>query len=294
MSNIVFYVMSLKGLEALRQACEVSVESIRYVVVGTDSNVEKDFSDDIIALARDMNLKHYLRGSEPPLKPNVYVFAISWRWMISHPEKKLIIFHDSLLPKYRGFSPLVNMLINGENHIGVSAIFGAEQYDRGDILGQRSVAIEYPIKISEAIQLNILNFRYLVGDIISKIVAGVELKGSPQNDEVATYSIWRDDQDYRIDWTKSAHEISRFVDAVGFPYLGAETCAGGTSLRVLEVEVVDDLYCELRHAGKVMFVDSGMPTVICGRGLLRITKAQVCGPNGESFLPLEKFRLRLH
>jgi methionyl-tRNA formyltransferase len=47
--------------------------------------------------------------------------AISWRWMLK--VSNLIVIHDSLLPKYRGFSPLVNMLINGEDTLGVTVLF---------------------------------------------------------------------------------------------------------------------------------------------------------------------------
>ena len=292
MRNVVFYVMTSKGLEALREACEVGSAHIDYVVVASDSNVENDFSEDIRTLARQYNIKFYERGLEPALDPEIYVLAVSWRWMINHPESKLIIFHDSLLPKYRGFAPLVNMLINGESKIGVTAIFGAAEYDRGEVLGQSSVNIEYPIKISEAIDLNLDNFRCLVRDIISRIVAGTELIGVPQEAAEATYSIWRDKEDYRIDWTKSAQEIKRFVDALGYPYIGAFCFAGDDCVRILEVEIVDDVYCELRHIGKVLFVDNGEPTVICGRGLVRITEAKLCGEGDVSYLPLKKFRTR--
>ena len=77
--------------------------------------------------------------------------AVSWRWMIKHPKNKLIVFHDSILPKYRGFAPLVNMLINGEKEIGVSAIFGADEYD-SEIISEKTT-ISYPIKIQKPFRL---------------------------------------------------------------------------------------------------------------------------------------------
>ena len=292
MGKIVFYIMTVKGLEALRHACDTSSESIRYVVVGRDVNVKNDFSNAITELAYQYGIPCFYRGEEPSVDPRDYILAISWRWMIEHPERKLIIFHDSLLPKYRGFAPLVNMLINGENQIGVSAIFGAKEYDRGDIIGQRSSAISYPITISEAIEINLQNFKVLIRDVVEKISHGVDLIGTAQSEADATYSIWRDEEDYRINWSNSAKEIKRFIDAVGFPYLGASCLVNGSQVRILQAEVVDDLYCELRHVGKVLFVDSGMPTVICGKGLLRITEAMVSGDEEISFLPMAKFRSR--
>ena len=49
------------------------------------------------------------------------------------------------MPKYRGFAPLVNSLVNGEKIIGVTALFASEEYDNGDIIMQSSVDITYPI-----------------------------------------------------------------------------------------------------------------------------------------------------
>jgi methionyl-tRNA formyltransferase len=142
MKKIVLYVMTQKGFEVFRRAVEINRDIIDFVVVGTDSNVENAFSEEIIKLAIDKNIRYFIRGDDPSVEVDKYIFAISWRWMINHPTNKLIVFHDSLLPRYRGFAPLVNMLINGESKIGVSAIFGSSEYDRGDLIAQQSVGID--------------------------------------------------------------------------------------------------------------------------------------------------------
>ena len=81
-----------------------------------------------------------------------YQLAIGWRWLISGTEN-LIVLHDSLLPKYRGFAPLVNSLINGEQEIGVTAIWAGPEFDAGEIIFQEKAGICYPIKIQEAIEI---------------------------------------------------------------------------------------------------------------------------------------------
>lgn len=214
--------------------------------------------------------------------------------MIKHPSDKLIVFHDSLLPKYRGLAPLVNMLINGEDEIGVSAIFGASEYDRGNLISQKSSKIRYPIKISEAIKINQKNFLYLVEEIIKKICSHEPISGSPQNEEEISYSIWRDYDDYFIDWKWSSEYIKRFIDAVGTPYLGARTNTSKGNLVVIEeAEVINDEYCELRHVGKVLFVNKGMPVIICGNGLIQIKKAyEIINDKRVDFLPIKSFRTR--
>lgn len=294
MSKIAFYLMTEKGFEVLRRAISVNRQGISQVVVGRDANLTDDFSRELEMLCKDNEIDCYSRGEEPRVPDDEYVFAVSWRWMIEHPSKRLIVFHDSLLPKYRGFSPLVNMLINGEQKIGVSALFGSENYDRGEVIAQRHIGITYPIKISEAIRINTSIYSDLAAELMLRISASEDLVGTPQNDAEASYSIWRDADDYFIDWSQNASDIKRFVDAVGAPYAGARSLtSGGAEVVIEEVAEVEDVACELRHAGKVLFVEDGRPTIICGSGLLRIEKASVVTPEGPvGFLPISNFRIR--
>lgn len=289
--KIVLYLMSKRGLEVLKTIIKTNRAIVDFVVVGSDRNVQYDFAQDIIEVAKGAGLSVYPRGRAPSADIHNYVLAVSWRWMICHPAENLIVLHDSLLPKYRGFSPLVNMLINGEKRIGVSAIFGANGYDRGDLIVQRSSSIEYPISISQAIEVNIKNYISVAEEIVDRIANGDDLLGIPQNEEEASYSIWRGDDDYKIEWGGASVDIKRFIDAVGHPYMGAYTLTtAGDKIRVLKSEVVSDVHCELRHVGKVIFVDNGCPTVICGSGLLRITEAFLF--EGRSFLPINSFRVK--
>lgn len=294
MSNAVLYIMTQKGFEVLRRLTSTYPGVIERVVIGKDSNIENDFSEDIAEHCRASGIAFDFRGAEPALRGDEYVFAISWRWLIKHPVERLIVFHDSPLPRYRGFAPLVNMLVNGEKEIGVTALFGASEYDRGHIIGQQTSPVTYPLKIANAIELNNRNYCDLAESIAARIAAAEEIVGVPQKEANATYSIWRDDDDYAIDWSKSAEEIQRFVDAVGSPYLGARCrTSKGQELIVENVEVVEDVHCEIRDVGKVIFMREGRPTVICGSGLLELTDVWLVTEEGrEPFLPMKSFRVR--
>lgn len=290
MSALTLFVMTEKGLTFITQAVQVYKEIISEVVIGQDSAVLNDYSSEIAAVCDAANVKFSLRADFSKITSE-YAMAVSWRWMINHPPEKLIVFHDSLLPKYRGFAPLVNALINGEEMVGVSAIFGATEYDRGDIIHQTSTAIRYPITIAEAIK--VVGDCYLsTGLQVMKAIAGGEtLKATEQNHEQATYSLWRDDEDYHIDWSQSAKKIRRMIDAVGSPFKGAHCLIDGIPVRILAAEDLADVQIENRTAGKVIFVEGGLPIVVCGTGLLKVTVC-VADENGESMLPLSKFRAR--
>jgi methionyl-tRNA formyltransferase len=249
---------------------------------------------EIQALCEKHEVAYAYREKGQKIPDTSYVFAVSWRWIINHPQNKLVVFHDSLLPKYRGFAPLVNMLLNKEEEIGVTALLGSSEYDRGDIIAQQSSKILYPIKIEEAIKLNTENYKALAEKVIAKIASSQTLDATPQNEAEATYSIWRDNDDYFINWATDANDIKSFVDALGSPYKGAQTRTQNDEIIVIQdVQVVDDIQCEIRHTGKVIFVRDGLPTVICGKGLLKITNAYVVTKSGqENYLPLKKFRTR--
>src|SRR5581483_6906703 len=198
----------------------------------------KDYEREIIALCRKYRLPFVTRDNFKPPVCTRYAMAISWRWLIDHPSDRLIVLHDSLLPRYRGWAPLVNSLINGEKKIGVSAIFGASDYDTGDIIVQSASPIRYPLKIVDAIAIVNNNYVEAATHVFEKLHSGKPLKAAPQKAEGASYSVWRDEMDYRIDWTQSAGYIRRFIDAVGFPYKGACTSFDDKTVRIFDAEEV--------------------------------------------------------
>jgi methionyl-tRNA formyltransferase len=177
------------------------------------------------------------------------------------------------LPKYRGFAPLVNSLINKELRGGVTALYADVNYDEGRIIAQKSVEFVYPLKIEVAIkQIEPLYFD-LVNEIYQSIQDGKPILASEQDHSNATYSLWLDQEDYFIDWQWSAEKIKRFVDAVGFPYDGAKARLNEKIIKFEEVEVVEDVYVEHRerHIGKVIFIDMA-PIIVCTTGLLKLLK----------------------
>jgi methionyl-tRNA formyltransferase len=83
------------------------------------------------------------------------------------------------------------------------------------------------------------------------------------------------------------------IDALGYPYSGASTFDGEMKIVIDSAQEVDDVKCALRHCGKIIFIHDGMPTVICGEGLLKITAARCLQADGSwaSYLPVKRFRV---
>lgn len=286
---VTLYLMGEKGLTVLKAILQYK-SLIARVIIAQDKNVQKDFYDEIQKLCYENKIL-CCDKTEQSIVDSDYSFAIGWRWMIQTTCKnKLIILHDSLLPRYRGFAPLVNMLINREPCIGVTALFANDEFDRGDIILQKSIDVHYPLRISEAINKVSVLYSEIVTDILAMIQTRMPIPSIEQKEDNASYSLWRDEEDYAIDWYKEASYIQQFVYSVGFPFKGASSYIDGEMYRVLDCEIENDVVIENRCPGKVLFVKNGLPVVVCGKGLLRITK--LVNIDGQESLPLKRYRIR--
>lgn len=287
--SITIYAMSQKGFAVVKTLSQKNMlTKDDLIVIGRDKNVPNDFGNDLVELCEKNNIPFQERKDHKEASTD-YLLAIGWRWMLPSIQN-LIILHDSLLPKYRGFLPLVSALMNKETTIGVTALFANDYYDSGDIISQSKTDIQYPIKIQKLINIVEKNYQKLAVDIVKKIKNGESLTGTPQNHEEATYSLWRDDDDYKIDWSQSAEYIQRFIHAVGPPYLGASSTIKDQTVRIMDAEIFPDKIVVNRDPGKIIFLENKKPVVVCGTGLLKLSNIQ--DEQGESILPLKSFRTR--
>lgn len=291
MNKFGFYVMGEKGYECISGFIDAfGSSSIAFVTSSHDLNVKQDFYDAICLVCERYSIPFSNRSHAGEIKAD-YVFAIGWRWLINESDN-LIVFHDSLLPKYRGFSPLVNALIDGRSEVGVTALKASAEYDAGPIIGQELLKIEYPAKIRDVIErISVLYVRLLV-DVCEKLMNDLPLISFSQDQLNASYSPWRNEGDYLINWGLSSNKIMRFVDAVGHPYSGARTRMSSKYVRIDDVELAVNVDIEDReaHLGKVLFMDKNKPVVICGTGLIKIVS--IFDANGVSLEGKIPFRTK--
>ena len=287
--TVALYLMTSRGLAVLQGLLDrIGPGALRCVVSVRDPGTLDDGFDAIQDMARAAGIPFFERAEAPP--DGGHGLLVAWRWLID-PFERVVVLHDSLLPRYRGFAPLVTSLLNAEPEIGVTAVWAAREFDAGPVIGRRRIAITYPLTIREALARLQPLYQELAVEIVEAIVAGATLPAQAQDDRAATYSLWRDEEDYWMDWTRDAGFLRRFVDALGYPYRGAKSRLNGAVVSVLAVEEVPDVVVEIRQPGKVLFVRAGCPVVVCGQGLLLIRRL-VDRSTGESRLPLTRFRSR--
>ncbi|MEM0519061.1 methionyl-tRNA formyltransferase [Aequorivita flava] len=289
--SITLFLLNKKGYESLIHILQNKnyISLIDKVITAEDKGNKEDCCNEIFELCKDHNIDVY-KKDEDYIINSEFSLAIGWRWLIIN-AKNLIVLHDSLLPKYRGFSPLPNMLINGEEEIGATAIFANNKMDQGEIIISEKTTIVYPIKISEAIDIMSSIYVSLVLKIFSKLFRKERISHFKQNESLATYSVWRDFEDYFIDWSKDAKYIERFVDAVGYPYDGAKTYVDGKKLITIDkVEAIERYKLETPKYGKILTFENEFPIVICGENTLRIIDAK--DEHGDIY-KFNKLRVRL-
>jgi methionyl-tRNA formyltransferase len=181
------------------------------------------------------------RGIEE-YKPDLLVVAsfglIIPKWALDIPSIGPLNIHPSLLPRYRGPSPIQWSIWNGERGTGITFIKMNEKMDEGDILYQEPVAIEpqeNATTLSEKLAVR-------AGAVLPEFIEGLAERGMGhgivQNGEDATYTPIITKEMGRIDWSLGAMEATRQIRAlVGWPV--AYTYLDGLLLKVFDGQIYD-------------------------------------------------------
>lgn len=211
------------------------------------------------------------------------IFSVSWRYIIPpevYQRARLgaFVFHDSLLPVYRGFAPTVWAIINGEDHGGVTLFEMVEDFDAGDIVGQAAVPIGPDDTIEIVLERVTETYLHLLEQYLPLLLTGSAPR-IPQDESRATYTCKLLPEDFQIDWHASTDIIYNLIRAVTAPYAGAYTTLNGQTLRIWAASKVPDTRPYVgRVPGRVIEIRPGAGTVVLtADGALLITHAQLEG-----------------
>lgn len=211
------------------------------------------------------------------------LFVIGWRFKISSEfskyfSKGIIVFHDSLLPKYRGFAPVFWALINGEKETGVSAFYIAEEIDSGKIIFQNKIPIKPVDDINTLTDKIVKEYRKIFNKIIKNLFNDKKMPSFPQDERQATYCIWRSPEDAKIQWQDNVEKINNLIRASKEPFFLAYTFFEGKKLYILEAEVSRHRKYVGSIPGRVESIERGIGVfVLGGDGLIKIKRAMLEG-----------------
>lgn len=209
-------------------------------------------------------------------KPDIIITAaygqIVPKQMLIYPDYGCINVHASLLPKYRGASPIQSAIMNGDTTTGVTLMYMEEGLDTGNIIHAKEIDID-PTDTYGTLsdKLSILGRDLLVKTL--PVIFEGENFDIPQNEEDATHTVKIKREDEELDFNRKALELHNLVRALN-PTPLANIKVNGEEWKVLDTEVGEPT-SEL--PGTVVAVNKDSFEVACSDSTLRIKKIKPAG-----------------
>lgn len=194
--------------------------------------------------------------------------------ILDMPRLGSINIHASLLPKYRGSSPIQWAVINGEEKTGVTIMQMDEGIDTGDILYQKEIDLDKK-ETGESLfdKLSVLGAEAIV-EALPLLEEGV-LEPIPQKEEEATHTVMLSKSMGEMDFTQSAEKLERLVRGLN-SWPSAYTFFHGKQLKIWEADA--ESQSTVKEApGTVISVEKERFAVACKEGILWITSLQLEG-----------------
>lgn len=222
---------------------------------------------------RDASAIELIRSVQPDLLIVVAYGEILRKSILTLAPLGCLNVHPSLLPAYRGATPIPAAILNGDAETGVSIIKLVAALDAGPIIAQQQVAIaadETSGSLSDRLAR-------LAADMLPETMlayANGRLVPREQDDEQATYTREWTTDDARIDWSMPARQIEQLIRAAD-PWPIAWTLFRGERLRILQASPSDAALDDSQPGGAALV---GRELLVrCGDGALQITQVQPAG-----------------
>jgi len=171
-------------------------------------------------------------------EPDVIVVAafgqILPKTVLALPRLGCINIHPSLLPRFRGASPVASAILAGDDFSGVSLMVMDEGLDTGPVLARAQL----PVLARDTTGSLTAKLSWLGAQLLGEVLVGWsrgELTPQPQNESKATYCHPIAKEEGEIDWRQPARDIWRRVRAFN-PWPGCYTRWLGKSLKIIEAE----------------------------------------------------------
>ena len=208
--------------------------------------------------------------------------------IVNHPRLGSVNLHASLLPRYRGASPINSAILAGETVTGNSIIRLAEKMDAGAILGQSSRPIEPMQTAGELHDLLAVEGAPLLLEVLHQLASGTA-KEIAQDASLVTIARKLSRADSQIDWTRSAEQIGRQICGLWpWPACRVELIdAAGAFIARLSLARARPIQGEgdRWHAGEIT-IDYGI-SVAGGMEGIEIAEVQ---PDGGRLMSLNDYR----
>lgn len=223
---------------------------------------------------RDGTAMDILRQLQPDVLAVVAYGHILPDEMLALPRFGAVNLHGSLLPRYRGASPIQWTVLNGDEYAGVTTQYMAHEMDKGDIIYSASTPVGEKETSGELYdRLAVLGAELLVRTL-RDIEAGVAPR-RPQDESLASYVGKLDKSLCPIDWTQGPQQIRKWIYGLQ-PWPIATMELEGTTLKVFDAELSET--DSDKAPGTIVGADKRGIEIVCGGGhTLLVTQVQAPG-----------------
>ena len=223
----------------------------------------------------------YILNKKPDIIITCAYGSIVPKVVLDYPSYGCINVHASLLPKYRGASPIVASILNGEKETGITIMYMDEGIDTGNIIMSRSIKIEdNDNSLSLSNKLSLFGANLLI-DTLPKIFEG-ENFDIPQDNEEATYVGMLKREDEHIDFNNSVENIKNQVRAFS-PEPYAFINIDDTEYKISEVEIKK---CDVSKIGIIVEVNKDSFGITAKDGIVYIKRIK---PSGKKEMSVKDF-----
>ena len=182
----------------------------------------------------------------------------------------MINVHGSLLPKYRGASPIQTAIVNGEKETGVTIMLMDEKMDHGPILSQKELPIDPNDTFTTlASKMAMVGSELLLNTLPESLNGKLETK--PQDESQATFTKLLTKKDGLVDFNKTAEQIYNLYCGL-IPWPGIWTTWNGKRLKLLKIAKSQNIL----PAGRVTAKD-GKIFIGCADGSIEVLELQLEG-----------------
>lgn len=193
----------------------------------------------------------------------------------------IINLHPSLLPKYRGPSPIESAILNGDETTGISIMQLSAAMDAGPVYLQEPYPLSQAETAPELYETLGQRGSELLVNALSHITDGT-LTPFPQDDSAANYCSLLTKQDGVIDWNKPAEQLEREIRAYkNWP--GSRTTIGGIELIITSAQVATGAF---GAPGTFKIEDADTLLIQTGDQALRLLAVK---PVGKKEMPIQAF-----
>lgn len=199
--------------------------------------------------------------------------------VLQAPKYGCLNIHASLLPRWRGASPIQRAIWAGDEKSGVTIMQMDEGLDTGDMLLKEEMALNKDMSCSVLHDALADMGAQMIVKVLDQYAQHGQIKGEKQDDALTCYAPLLKKEDGDIDWSQSATQIDRQIRALN-PWPGVRTQSAGKRFKIIEAQV-SEAQSDSDARGLVL---NKKGDIACGdKSVLRLIKIQPDGKKPMDF-----------